>query len=255
MSSSVTKDTWQDFRRLTPARVALGRAGNALPTSEVLALALAHARARDAVHIPLDVAAIEQACRSLGLDTLRVHSAARDRESYLRRPDLGRRLNREDAARLADGNEPFDISIVVGDGLSSPAVQGNAPRLLEALKPYLDGSGYSIAPVVVAEQARVALGDEIGAALRARMSVVLIGERPGLSSCDSLGVYLTLSPKIGRTDAERNCISNIRPSGLDYQTAAQRLFWLIEEAFRLGESGVTLKDSSDLGLVAAPVSQ
>jgi ethanolamine ammonia-lyase small subunit len=226
--------------------VALGRAGNALPTSEVLALALAHARARDAVHIALDVAAIEQACRTLGFATLRAHSAARDRETYLRRPDLGRKLNRDDATRLSSHGGPFDISFVIGDGLSSPAVQENAPRLLEALKPYLERSGLSIAPIVIAEQARVALGDEIGDAVRARMSVMLIGERPGLSSCDSLGVYLTLSPKIGRTDAERNCISNIRPAGLDCQTAAHRLFWLIEEAFRLGESGIALKDSSDL---------
>jgi ethanolamine ammonia-lyase small subunit len=250
MSTDVTKDPWEDFRRLTPARVALGRAGNALPTSEVLALALAHARARDAVHIPLDVAAIEQACRGLGFDTIRVSSAARDRETYLRRPDLGRRLNRGDAARLSGGSQPFDLSFVIGDGLSSPAVQANASLLLEALKPYLNRSKLSVAPVVIAEQARVALGDEIGASLRARMSAVLIGERPGLSAYDSLGVYLTYAPQIGRSDAERNCISNIRPAGLDYQTAAKRLFWLIEEAFRLEKSGVALKDSSDLPVLA-----
>jgi ethanolamine ammonia-lyase small subunit len=250
MSTSVTKDPWDNFRRLTPARVALGRVGNALPTREVLALALAHARARDAVHIPLDAAAIEQACQTLGFDTLRAHSAARDRETYLRRPDLGRKLDRDGAARLSSNAGPFDISLVIGDGLSSPAIHENAPRLLEALKPYLDRSNFSVAPVVISEQARVALGDEIGAALRARISVVLIGERPGLSSCDSLGVYLTFAPKIGRTDAERNCISNIRPAGLDHHTAATRLFWLIEEAFRLEKSGIALKDSSDLPVLA-----
>jgi ethanolamine ammonia-lyase small subunit len=194
MSTSVTRDSWEDFRGLTPARVALGRAGNALPTTEVLTFALAHARARDAVHIPLDVAATEQACRALGFDTIRVHSAARDRATYLHRPDLGRKLNRDDAARLSGSGGPFDISFAIGDGLSSPAVQENAPRLMEALKPYLDRSRYSVAPIAIAEQARVALGDEIGACLRARTSVVLVGERPGLSSCDSLGVYLTLAP-------------------------------------------------------------
>jgi ethanolamine ammonia-lyase small subunit len=246
MSTNVTKDAWENFRRLTPARVALGRAGNALPTTEVLALALAHARARDAVHIPLDISATEQECRALGFDTIRVRSAARDRATYLRRPDLGRKLNRDDAARLSGCSGPFDLSFVIGDGLSSPAVQANAPFLLEALKPYLDRSQPSVAPVAIAEQARVALGDEIGASMKARMSVVLIGERPGLSACDSLGIYLTYAPQIGCTDAQRNCISNVRPAGLDFQTAAQRLFWLIEEAFRLGKSGVALKDSSDL---------
>jgi ethanolamine ammonia-lyase small subunit len=249
MSTSVTKDAWEEFRRLTPARVALGRAGNALPTSEVLALALAHARARDAVHIPLDVAAIEQACRALGFAAIRVRSAARDRATYLHRPDLGRKLNRDNAARLSGCGGSFDLSFVIGDGLSSPAVQANAPQLLEALKPYLDRSTFSVAPVVIAEQARMALGDEIGASLKARMSVVLIGERPGLSACDSLGIYLTYAPQIGRADAERNCISNIRPAGLDYRTAAKRVFWLIKEAFRLEKSGVALKDSSDLPLL------
>jgi ethanolamine ammonia-lyase small subunit len=251
MSTNVTKDDWENFRRLTPARVALGRTGNALPTNEVLAFALAHARARDAVHVPLDAAAIEESCRSLGFDTIRVRSAARDRTAYLHRPDLGRKLDRDDAARLSTLEGPFDIAFVVADGLSSPAVQTNAALLLEALKPYLDRSTLSVAPIAVAEQARVALGDEIGAVLRARMSIVLIGERPGLSASDSLGVYLTLAPKIGCTDADRNCISNIRSAGLDFQAAAQRLIWLIEEAFRIGKSGVALKDASDLRLAPA----
>jgi ethanolamine ammonia-lyase small subunit len=246
MTANVTKDVWENFRRVTPARVALGRAGNAMPTTEVLALALAHARARDAVHIPLDVASMEQTCRALEFDTIPVHSSARDRATYLRRPDLGRRLNRDDAARLSNSDGPFDISFVIGDGLSSPAVQTNAPLLLDALKPCLQRSGYSVAPVVIAEQARVALGDEIGAALRARMSVVLIGERPGLSSCDSLGVYLTFSPKIGRTDAERNCISNIRAEGLRCDQAAVQLANCLAEARRCQLTGVTFKPGSRL---------
>jgi ethanolamine ammonia-lyase small subunit len=248
MSGIVTRDAWENLRRLTPARVALGRAGNALTTNEVLALALAHARARDAVHIPLDAAAIENECRALGFDTMRVKSLARDRTTYLLRPDLGRRLAAEDAARLSRGGKPCDIAIVVADGLSGPAVQKNAAPMLAALKSLLDGK-FSVAPIVVAEEARVALGDDIGAQLGARMSIVLIGERPGLSAHDSLGIYLTHAPKIGRTDAERNCISNVRPEGLDYETAAQRLFWLIEESFRLGKSGIELKDMSDLALV------
>ncbi|MGD0865737.1 MAG: ethanolamine ammonia-lyase subunit EutC [Rhizomicrobium sp.] len=250
MSADVTNDAWSNLRRLTPARLALGRAGSALPTSEVLAFALAHARARDAVHVPLDTAALEQACRAWGFDTIHVRSAARDRATYLHRPDLGRKLNQNDAVSLLRRGGPFDLAIVVADGLSGPAVQTNAPPMLEALKPYLDASKLCVAPVVIAEQARVALGDEIGASLRARMSVVLIGERPGLSSSDSLGIYLTLAPRMGCTDAGRNCISNIRPAGLDCQTAARRLFWLIEEAFRVGKSGVDLKDASDLRLAA-----
>jgi ethanolamine ammonia-lyase small subunit len=215
-----------------------------LPTSEVLNLALAHARARDAVHIPLDVTALEQECRALGFETLQVHSAAPDRATYLRRPDLGRRLSRDDAANLQRRDGKFDLAIVVADGLSAPGVQAHAPPMLAALKPHLDRARLVTAPLVIALEARVALGDEIGGLLCARMTVVLIGERPGLSSPDSLGIYLTLAP--GRTDAERNCISNIRTGGLDYETAARRLFWLIEEAFRLGKSGVALKDDSGL---------
>jgi ethanolamine ammonia-lyase small subunit len=259
MSTNITKDAWENFRRLTPARLALGRAGNALPTHEVMALALAHARARDAVHIPLDAVGIEQAFRELGFGAIGIRSAAPDRTTYLHRPDLGRKLDRDDVSSLARNGGPFDLAIVVADGLSGPGVQLNAPPLLAALKPYLDSSKISVAPIVIAEQARVALGDEIGQALRARMTVMLIGERPGLSSCDSLGIYLTYAPRIGLTDAARNCISNVRAGGLDCRTAARRLFWLIEEAFRLGQSGVGLKDASDLPLAiehdaaAAPI--
>ncbi len=237
-------DIWTNLRRLTPARLALGRAGNSLPTTEVLNLALAHARARDAVHSAFDPAAIEQSCRALGFETVRVRSAARDRGTYLRRPDLGRRLNRDDAAVLRASAKQSDLVIVVADGLAGSGVQLHAPNMLAALKPYL--AAFSIAPVVIAEQARVALGDEIGALLHARMSIVLIGERRGLSSPESLGLYLTFAPEAGRTDAERNCISNIHSAGLDYDTAARRLAWLIQASLRLGRSGIDLKDDSGL---------
>jgi ethanolamine ammonia-lyase small subunit len=243
-------DVWTSLRQLTPARLALGRAGDSLPTKEVLNLALAHARARDAVHSPFDPAVIEQSCRALGLDTARVHSAAANRGTYLRRPDLGRRLGRDDAAKLHSIDKPFDLVIVVADGLAGSGVELHAPNMLAALKPHL--AAFRTAPVVIAEQARVALADEIGGLLGARMSVVLIGERPGLSSPDSLGIYLTLAPKIGRTDAERNCISNIRSEGLDYETAARRLAWLMQGALRLGRSGVDLKDDSGLLPVLPP---
>ena len=241
---------WSNLRRLTPARLALGRAGNSLPTTEVLNLALAHARARDAVHSTFDPSAIEKSCRALGFDTVRVRSAVRDRGIYLRRPDLGRRLNHDDAAALRARDGQFDLVIVVADGLAGSGVQSHAPNMLAALKPHL--ATFSVAPVVIAEQARVALGDEIGALLHARMSIVLIGERPGLSSPESLGIYLTFAPEVGRTDAERNCISNIRSGGLDYETAAGRLAWLMQGSVRLGRSGVDLKDDSGLLPVLPP---
>jgi len=248
MSTEITKDPREDLRLRTPARVSLGRVGNALPTREVLSFSLAHARARDAIHVPFDVDAVEKGVRALGFEPVGVSSAAPDRETYLRRPDLGRKLNSVDVGASSTRNAPCDVVFVMADGLSSPAVHAHAVPLLKVVKPLLDHSKIRIGPVVIARQARVALGDEIGALLQARMVVVFIGERPGLSSPDSLGAYLTLSPRPGRTDAERNCISNIKPGGLDYATAAQRLSWLIEEAFRLGKSGVDLKDMSDLQL-------
>jgi ethanolamine ammonia-lyase small subunit len=243
-------DIWTNLRRLTPARLALGRAGNSLPTAEVLNLALAHARARDAVHSIFDPATIERACHALDFETVRVRSAARDRGTYLRRPDLGRKLNRDDATLLRTSEKQFDLAIIVADGLAGSGVQSHAPDMLAALKPHL--TTFSIAPVVIAEQARVALGDEIGELLRARMSITLIGERPGLSSPESLGIYLTFAPKIGRTDAERNCISNIHSAGLDYENAARRLTWLIQGSLQLGRSGVDLKDDSGLLPVLPP---
>ena len=251
----VDHDPWQALRRFTDARIALGRAGDSLPTDALLAFDIAHARARDAVHAKLSVAPLTRTLRRAGHATLRVHSAARDRTTYLRRPDLGRRLDEASRTRLttARPDNPCDVVFVVADGLSAIAAQAHAPRLLEALAPLLaaDTVQWSLGPVVVALQSRVALGDEIGALLAARQVAVLIGERPGLSAPDSLGVYLTWAPQVGRTDAQRNCISNIRPQGLGYAAAAHRLAWLLAAARRRELTGVALKDDSDTTFLLA----
>ncbi|MGH8785423.1 MAG: ethanolamine ammonia-lyase subunit EutC [Cupriavidus necator] len=238
-------DPWQRLRQFTRARVALGRTGHSQTTDAVLAFGLAHAQARDAVHLPLDVGAVTAALDAAGVQNLAVHSAAPDRAHYLRRPDLGRRLDDASRARLAvarPGEAP-DVVFVVADGLSALATQTHALPLLDATRPRLPQT-WRIGPVVVAEQSRVALGDEIGELLGARQVVMLIGERPGLSSPDSLGIYLTHAPRTGRTDAERNCISNVRPEGLPYAQAADRLAFLLRGAAALGRSGVDLKDDS-----------
>lgn len=241
----VQQNPWERLRQFTRARIALGRAGNSQTTESVLAFGLAHAQARDAVHLPLARAQIEAALAGAGLDSLPVHSAAADREHYLRRPDLGRRLDEASRARLAaarPGQAP-DVVFVIADGLSSLAAQRHAVPLLLALRERL--ADWHIGPVVVAEQSRVALGDEVGELLGARQVVMLIGERPGLSSPDSLGIYLTYAPRVGRSDAERNCISNVRPEGLPYAQAAVKLAFLLRGAVALGRSGVDLKDDSE----------
>lgn len=244
------EDVWTGVRRFTPARVALGRAGSALPTREVLRFALAHAEARDAVRLPLDIAALEAAILAEGFATARVASAAPDRTTYLARPDLGRRLSEASRAVLvAFGGAPVDLALVVADGLSSPAVAAHAAPLLAAIRPWLAAAGLSFGPVLIAGQARVALGDEAGALLGARAVLVLIGERPGLSAPDSLGAYLTFAPRLGRSDAERNCVSNIRPAGLSYDLAAYKLAWLLDQALTRRLTGVALKDESDDRLV------
>jgi ethanolamine ammonia-lyase small subunit len=243
---SVVANPWDALRRLTPARIALGRAGASLPTEEVLQFGLAHARARDAVHQALDVDALERELHAAGFESVRVRSAAADRRTFLLRPDLGRRLARESADALrARKGATADLAVVIGDGLSSAAVQRHAVPLLRAFREAA-GTRWSLAPVVIAEQARVALGDEIGELLGARLVAILIGERPGLSSPDSLGVYLTYEPRVGRNDGERNCISNIRPEGLPYAQAATKMAWLVEAALRARLTGVALKDESHL---------
>lgn len=240
------RDPWLAFARHTPARIALGRTGASLPTQEVLRFSLAHAQARDAVHTPFDADAVAQGIAGLGLPVLQAESAAASRDIYLRRPDLGRRLSDASRKRLSEAaGAEVDLALVVADGLSSTAVHVQAVPFLAALKPWIDREGWSLSPVVVARQARVALGDEAGALLRARAVAVLIGERPGLSSPDSLGLYLTFAPRPGRSDAERNCISNVRGDGLSFDAAAFKLAWLLREAFRRGLTGVDLKDDSD----------
>lgn len=238
-------DPWRELRALTPARIALGRAGTSLPTKAHLEFQLAHARARDAVHDALDVSLVTEALRAVGIESLAVRSAAGPRDRYLQRPDLGRRLDGESRAQLERkfvSAGPVDAVFVLGDGLSARAVHRHAAALLAHLRPRLMAEGWSLAPAVLAEQARVALGDEIGTLLHARLAVVLIGERPGLSSPDSLGAYLTWDPRPGRTDANRNCVSNIRPEGLTYSSASDKLHYLMSEARRRRLSGIGLKD-------------
>ena len=234
-------DPWRELRAATPARVGLGRSGDTMPLRPVLDFQLAHAQARDAVHAALDVDALRATLEPR--ETRVVRSLAPDRATYLKRPDLGRKLDADhDLARDAG---PADCLFVLADGLSATATARHAVPLLEATLPLLDG--LSLAPFVVATQARVALGDEIGAALGARLCVILIGERPGLSVADSLGAYVTFAPRPGRRDSERNCISNIHGrGGLSYTAAARKLAWLIRAALQLGATGVTLKDAEAL---------
>lgn len=246
MGKAARTDNWLALQALTPARIALGRSGSALLTSEVLRFGLAHARARDAVHVPLDVAKLQAELGAEGFDSLRVHSAASDRMHYLLRPDHGRRLADADRDALRSrASAPAELCVVVADGLSACAVQRHAMPLLRALRGLARGR-WTQTPVVIAEQGRVAIGDEIGDLLSARLVAVLIGERPGLSAPDSLGIYLTYGPRPGRTDAERNCISNVRPAGLSCDEAARRLAWFVNEALRRGLTGVEIKDETDV---------
>lgn len=234
-----------DLRELTPARVGLGRAGASLPTEALLAFTLDHARARDAVHAAFDSPAIVAGLHDLGLEAVEVHSCARDRCDYLRRPDLGRALDPASQHLLAGhGGRSCRVAIVIGDGLSPTAVNAHAVALIRSLLPRLLVDGIEISHAVVAGGARVALGDAIGALLGARMILMLIGERPGLSASDSLGAYVTFAPEVGRTDAERNCVSNIHGAGLGYDEAAFRIAWLIREGLARKVTGVALKDES-----------
>ncbi|MGL4397551.1 MAG: ethanolamine ammonia-lyase subunit EutC [Hyphomicrobium sp.] len=255
MSSEETtpNDVWQGLRRFTDARIGLGRSGTALPTREVLKFSLAHARARDAVLTPISWEPVEAGLAALGLQSVRIASAAPDRNTYLCRPDLGRSLGqpaREEIAARAKG--AVDLLIVIADGLSSKAVAANAVATVTALLPHIKTNAWSLAPILLASQARVAIGDEAGELTGAKAVLMLIGERPGLSSPDSLGAYLTFAPRSGRTDAERNCISNIRKGGLSYEEAAFKMAWLLREAVRRGLTGVELKDESNFQIEAKP---
>lgn len=239
--SELESDPWQQLRSATRARVGLGRAGDSLPTHRVLEFAADQALARDAIHTALDVTLLGTSYEPIVVD-----SAAPDRATYLTRPDLGRRLSPASRAALVGGS--YDLLVVIADGLSASAVHAHALPLLEALLPQLED--WVIAPIVLARQGRVAIADEVGELLGAQISLVLIGERPGLSAPDSMGAYLTWHPRVGRVDSERNCVSNIRPPhGLSIQAGAETLLRLLVGAQTLQLSGVALKDGAG-GLTA-----
>jgi ethanolamine ammonia-lyase small subunit len=234
-----------DLRELTPARVGLGRTGAGLPTDALLAFTLDHARARDAVHAAFDTAALISGLRECGLVPVQLSSRAQIRRDYLRRPDLGRMLHPESQRLLKDRRRGAgEIAMVIGDGLSPTAVNGHAVEFVRNLVPRLAGDGIEIGHAMLASGARVALGDEIGEILAARMMIMLIGERPGLSAPDSLGIYLTFAPRVGCSDAERNCVSNIHGAGLTCDQAAFKVAWLIREGLKRQVTGVALKDES-----------
>jgi ethanolamine ammonia-lyase small subunit len=252
-----TENPWLDLRRLTPARIALGRTGTSIPTSAQLDFQAAHAQARDAVHLPFEHAAIIESLGAKGRESLLLHSAAVDRNAYLQRPDLGRKLDEESVQILNDYVQVHpggvDLAVVVADGLSSLAVHRHTLPFLERMEEQANAEGWTLSPVILVEQGRVAVADEIGERLGAKMVVILIGERPGLSSPDSLGLYFTYAPKVGLTDASRNCISNVRLEGLSYGMAAHRLLYLMREACRRQLSGVSLKDEAELQTLESDV--
>lgn len=254
-SSPVTPDAWRELRGATPARIALGRAGGSLPTCEWLAFKSAHAAARDAVHNVFDAERLAAETISLGLETVIVDSAAADRTIYLQRPDLGRRLeesSRQRLERLRRPDAPYDLAIIISDGLSALAIHRQAAPLLAEVVPALQSEAWRLAPVVIARFGRVALEDEIGALLGADLALMLIGERPGLGSPDSLGAYVVYGPRLGNTDANRNCVSNIRPEGLPPRAAAETIKYLLSEARRRKLSGVPLKDERLLPRIETP---
>jgi ethanolamine ammonia-lyase small subunit len=236
-------DPWAGLKKFTAARIALGRTGTAEPLHAMLQFRLAHAHARDAVYATLEQQALLDALQHLQQPCFVLHSEAANRHEYLQYPHRGRQLNASSVEQLKAFNSTgYDICIAMADGLSATAINTHAIPVLKKVLPLIDKAGLSLAPVCLAEQGRVAIGDEIGWLLKAKLVVILIGERPGLSSPDSLGAYLTFRPQPGLTDESRNCISNIRPEGLHYDLAAQKLFFLIRESLRLQISGVGLKD-------------
>ncbi len=251
---SVTPDPWASLRSATSARIALGRAGGSLPTREWLDFKSAHAAAREAVHFPFDAEQLAGEVAALGVEVVIVDSAAPDRRTFLERPDLGRQLDERSRYTLQQmqTNAKFDLAIVVSDGLSAIAVQRQVRPLLESLLPKLRIDAWRLAPLIIARFGRVALEDDIGQLLGAEMALMLIGERPGLGSPDSLGAYLVYAPRAGNTDANRNCVSNIRPEGLPHAAAADTIYYLLSEARQRRLSGVQLKDQRTLAKPAAP---
>jgi ethanolamine ammonia-lyase small subunit len=252
--SEIKSHTWFELKQFTEARIALGRTGVSLKTQDQMEFQLAHASARDAVHTKLDINKLQNEIKTVLPDfkyvSQALKSSAKDRTSYLQRPDLGRILNSESQTILKDLNgcqeidHVYDLVFVIADGLSAQAVQINAPIFFQLSLPILSSLGYKIAPICIVEDARVAIGDEISLLLKAKMVLVLIGERPGLSAPDSMGIYITWNPEIGCTNEHRNCISNIRPKGLSYIDAFTKLHYLINEGFRGEKTGVSLKEDS-----------
>ncbi len=244
MSDIVVKNDWDVLRKYTAARIGLGRTGISLPTKQTLAFALDHARARDAVYLNLDTNVLEKQLENLEFSTIKLNSKAKNRETYLQRPDLGRELD-ETSAKLLE-KKVYDLVFVIADGLSSRAIHDNAVNFISSLSAKLeaDTREWSIAPICIVKQGRVAIGDEIGQRLDAKIVVVLIGERPGLSSPDSLGFYMTWNPQVGLKDSSRNCISNIRSEGLSYDEASNKALYLITKSTELELSGVNLKERS-----------
>lgn len=240
------QDALLALQKFTSARIAIGRAGTSIPLKQSLQFKLAHAHARDAVYSGLNIDVLTGALKSFDLPILQLHSKAQTREQYLQRPDMGRRLNAASKARLAGYTQPVDVAIVIADGLSASAINENVQGLLTELMPLLQAAKLKMADITLVEQGRVAIADEIGYALKARLAIMLIGERPGLSAADSIGAYLTYMPKKGITDEARNCVSNIRLKGLAFKPAAAKIFYLVQEAFRLQLTGIALKDNTGL---------
>lgn len=249
-SAQVQLNPWQSLQKYTDARIALGRAGNSIPTQAHLAFQLDHARARDAVHLPLDYALLNKNLAQFGLSILELTSCAMTREIYLQRPDLGRCLTEKSIAQLQQyrsiHNQQYDIAIVITEGLSSLAITENIHPMLSALLPKITSMGLSLAPLCIVKQGRVAVGDDVGFHLKAKMVIILVGERPGLSSPDSLGIYFTYQPAPGCLESRRNCLSNIRKRGMHYKQASERLCYLIGEAIKRKYTGVELKDETKI---------
>ncbi|HET7318086.1 MAG TPA: ethanolamine ammonia-lyase subunit EutC [Nitrospirota bacterium] len=245
MEKMVYDDPWISLRKYTKARIALGRAGTALTTAELLRFRLDHARARDAVLKDMDPSVVIRSLEKFQMPVPELTTRAHDRNEYIHRPDLGRRLSPESAALLAKHRGDYDIALMIADGLSGIGVETNAGPFLDCLLALLRDAHYTLAPLCIIRQGRVAVSDEVGSILGAKLSAILIGERPGLSSPDSMGIYMTFRPEPGLTDERRNCISNIRSEGLAWPAAARKLMYFIRESLRLKLSGVKLKDDED----------
>jgi len=251
---TIVASSWDSLKIHTKARIAIGRCGNSIPTQELLAFKLAHAKAIDAVHVPFQKELVIKELEEIsGAEVLSLQSNAKDRSEYLQRPDLGRSLSDTSAQLIKTTPKAaeYDIALIVADGLSSVAIEKNISSLFSLLLPELKRRNYSVAPICVVEQSRVAIADSVAELLNARLSIVFIGERPGLMSPDSLGIYMTYDPKNGTTDERRNCISNVRQDGLSYSAACSKLLYLVDESFKRRISGVNLKDEQDTQLASS----